>query len=50
LSAAYANRDYLNSLIGLGEDEYQSLNMFLTDMDEIDKLGATFRTALGVPG
>lgn len=49
LSAAYANRDYLNSLIGLGEDEYQSLNMFLTDMDEIDKLGATFRTALGVP-
>lgn len=49
ISAAYINRSYLNSLLGLRPEEYQALNLFLTNMDDADEVGRGFREALGVP-
>ncbi|HHT72119.1 MAG TPA: ABC transporter permease [Firmicutes bacterium] len=49
ISAAYVNRGYLNTLVGLGLEDYQALNLFLTDMEQADALGQSFRAALGVP-
>ena len=49
ISAAYVNRSYLNSLLGLSPEEYQALNIFLTNMDDADEVGRGFRAALGVP-
>ena len=34
-SYSYANLEYVNSLIGLSKDEYQNLNLFLNDLDDI---------------
>lgn len=49
ISAAYVNRGYLNSLLGLGEEDYQALNLFLHDMGAADAVGSSLRRALGVP-
>ena len=49
ISVAYVNRSYLNSLLGLRPEEYQALNLFLTNMDDADEVGRGFREALGVP-
>lgn len=49
VSAAYVNRAYLNSLLGLGPNDYQALNLFLTSMDKADEVGSSLRAALGVP-
>ncbi|HHY09263.1 MAG TPA: FtsX-like permease family protein [Firmicutes bacterium] len=46
LSAAYANRAYLNELMGLGPDEYQMLNMFVSDMSLLDDFARRFREGL----
>lgn len=49
LSAAYANRAYLNKLLDLGADEYQMLNMFVKDLDELEGLARDFRQGLKTP-
>lgn len=48
VSAAYVNRGYLNYLLDLDHDDYQALNLFLTNMDDADAVGSGFRKALGV--
>ena len=42
------NRDTLTPR-RLGLEDYQALNLFLTDMEQADALGQSFRAALGVP-
>ncbi len=49
LSAAYANRSYLNALLSLGADEYQMLNMFVADLAELESLARDFRHGLTSP-
>jgi len=46
LSSAYANLAYLNSLIGLSPSEYQMLNLFLADVQEIDAVADEIYQAL----
>lgn len=50
LSAAYVSRAYLNGLLGLDPEEYQMLNMFLTDLGLVDEFTRTFREGLVKPG
>lgn len=49
ISAAYAHRTYLNSLLNLEADEYQVLNMFLTDLAVLEDLARDFRLGLRSP-
>ncbi len=49
ISAVYVKRAYLNSLLGLEAHDYQALNLFLVTMEDADRVGSGFRTALGVP-
>lgn len=49
LSAAYANRAYLNGLLSLGADEYQMLNMFVEDLSLLEDLARDFRHGLKTP-
>ena len=49
LSAAYANRSYLNDLLGIGSQEYQMLNMFVADLSRLDDLTRVFREGLKSP-
>lgn len=49
LSAAYANRAYLNSLIGIEPQEYQMLNMFVSDLALLDDLTKSLRQGLKTP-
>lgn len=46
LSAAYASRAYLNMLLGMEAEEYQMLNMFISDLGVVDQFARTFRTGL----
>jgi len=50
ISAAYVSRAYLNSLLGLGPEEYQMLNMFLTDLSLVESFTRSFREGLLAPG
>lgn len=50
LSAAYVSRAYLNSLLGLEPDEYQMLNLFLTDLAFVEGFTRAFREGLASPG
>ncbi|WP_304225331.1 FtsX-like permease family protein [Gracilinema caldarium] len=43
---AYTPKAYLNSLIGLGTDEYQSLGIMLSDLTKSDKVAETVKAAL----
>ncbi len=36
ISNAYAHIDYLNELLGLSDNEFQTLNIYLKNMDDID--------------
>ncbi|WP_461370918.1 ABC transporter permease [Candidatus Darwinibacter acetoxidans] len=49
LSAAYVSRSYLNTLIGLGPEEYQMLNMFVTDLAFVEDFTRAFREGLLTP-
>ena len=49
-SAAYADIGYVNQLLGLDADEYQSLNLVLTDLRLVDSVSAQMRTALEAYG
>jgi putative ABC transport system permease protein len=44
--ASYTNIDYLNELINLKSGEFQSYNIFLNDMDEIDAQGDILYNAI----
>ncbi len=48
MSAAYGHLDYLNTLVNLVPGSYQSLNLFLHDMDAVDAVAASFRDILPV--
>lgn len=41
VSEAYTHRSYLNQLIGLAPDQYQSLNLFLHDMTRTNRVAQT---------
>lgn len=49
LSAAYTSRAYLNGLLGMEPHEYQILNMFVTDLDQVEQFARTFREGLMAP-
>ena len=38
ISAAYADKGYLNYLLGLMSDGYQLVNVFLKDVDRLDQV------------
>jgi putative ABC transport system permease protein len=44
--SAYGNIDYLNDLINLKNGEFQSFNIFLNNMEEMDEQGAALYKAL----
>jgi putative ABC transport system permease protein len=44
--SAYVNIDYLNDLINLKNGEFQSFNIFLNNMEEMDEQGAALYKAL----
>ncbi len=48
MSAAYGHLEYLNTLVNLSPGSYQSLNLFLHDMEAVDSVAASFRDVLPV--
>ncbi|MDA3833690.1 MAG: FtsX-like permease family protein [Spirochaetales bacterium] len=49
-SAAYANIGYINELVGLEADEYQSLNLILNNINLINPVTAQLKTAIAAQG
>jgi putative ABC transport system permease protein len=45
-TSAYANKAYVNELLNLGPDEYQTLGFYLPSLKGMDKYGADLYTAL----
>jgi len=45
-SSAYANKDYLNELLNLKPDEYQTLGFYLPSLDGMDEYGNALYSAL----
>lgn len=48
MSAAYGHLAYLNSLLNLPPGSFQSLNLFLHNMDAVDTVAAGFRDVLPI--
>lgn len=48
MSAAYGHLDYLNTLLNLSPGSYQSLNLFLHEMEAVDALAASFGDVLPI--
>lgn len=49
-SASYANIEYVNELVGLDPDEYQSFNLVLSDVRLVDLLTAQIKSAIETTG
>ena len=50
LESAYADRSYLNSLIGMTPDQYQQINIAVKDTSAIDQIADTIETYLASVG
>jgi len=50
MDTAYANKDYLNSLIGMTPDQYQQVVISVTDTNAVEQLAATMRSYLASLG
>jgi putative ABC transport system permease protein len=44
--SGYANKSYVNELLNLGPDDYQSVGFYLPSLDGMDRYGAALREAL----
>ncbi len=49
-SAAYADISYVNEIMGLGPDEYQTYNLVLTDVNLIDPVTEQIKQAIAAQG
>lgn len=49
-SASYANIEYVNELVGLDPDEYQSFNLVLSDVRLVDVLTEQIKSAIEATG
>lgn len=49
VSAAYGQRTYLNNLLSMEEDEYQVLNMFIKDLNDVESFAEACRVGLRTP-
>jgi putative ABC transport system permease protein len=49
-SAAYADISYVNEIMGLGPDEYQTYNLVLTDVNLIDPITEQIKQAIAAQG
>ena len=48
MNQAYAHLDYVNELLNIGASEYQSLNIFLNNMEEMDEVADRLYQALSI--
>ncbi len=47
ISSAYGNITYFNPLLGLEPDEYQSINLELVDINDMEEIAASLKSAIG---
>ena len=45
-SSAFAHMSYLNSLLGISDGQYQIFSMYLTDMEDMDRVGDALHGSL----